>query len=80
VGFFYLKNHPIAEDMLQELTYQSRQFFELPLEKKMEADMMLSKHFLGYVQPSREQTAKKIDHRETFTVRLIIPGPCIWLT
>lgn len=79
VGFFYLINHPIDEKSLRDLTEQSRLFFALPLEKKMEADMMDSKHFLGYVPPSHEQTAKKLDHRETFTVRPIMPSslwPC----
>ena len=71
VGFFYLIKHPIADETLNNLTEQSRLFFELPLETKLEADMMGSKHFLGYVQPSHEQTAKKTDHRETFTACLI---------
>lgn len=42
--------------------------FNLPLEKKLEIEMVNSKHFLGYARLGQEITALKNDYREQFDV------------
>ncbi|OJI88796.1 hypothetical protein ASPTUDRAFT_60618 [Aspergillus tubingensis CBS 134.48] len=50
VGFFYLKNPPIAADVKEAFVEKAIQLCNLPLEKKLEIDMVNSRHFLGYSQ------------------------------
>ena len=64
VGFFYLKSTTISAEVQKAFVQKSKDFFDLPLEKKLEIDMINSKHFLGYSRLGCERTAKKIDHRE----------------
>jgi isopenicillin N synthase-like dioxygenase len=47
-------------------------FFDLPLEKKLEVDVVNSKHFRGYACSGTEKTATISDQRETLTVCLMI--------
>lgn len=68
VGFFYLKNTPVSADVQKEFVQKSKDLFNLPLEKKLEIDMVNSKHFLGYSRLGCERTARKTDHREMFDV------------
>lgn len=68
VGFFYLKNTPVSTDVQKEFVQKSKDLFNLPLEKKLEIDMVNSKHFLGYSRLGCERTARKTDHREMFDV------------
>ena len=68
VGFFYLKNHDVPEDVLAEFIRQGIAFFDLPIEKKKEVDIANSKHYLGYVGLLDERTAGKDDYRESFAV------------
>lgn len=68
VGFFYLKNTPVSVDVQKEFVQKSKDLFNLPLEKKLEIDMVNSKHFLGYSRLGCERTARKTDHREMFDV------------
>lgn len=44
------------------------ELFELPLEKKVEIEMVNSPHFLGYSRLGAEITTLKTDHREQFDV------------
>ncbi|CDO72227.1 hypothetical protein BN946_scf184970.g79 [Trametes cinnabarina] len=48
VGFFYVKNHGIAEDTVNQALSASKDFFSLPLEKKMELDIRKTSNFKGY--------------------------------
>ena len=69
VGFFYLVNAPIATGVRDELIDQTFRLFDLPLEKKLEIEMVNSKHFLGYSRLGAETTARQTDYREQFDVR-----------
>jgi isopenicillin N synthase-like dioxygenase len=69
VGFFYLIHHPVDPAVVQNLVDKTRELFDLPLEKKLEIEMINSKHFLGYSRLGAETTARKADYREQFDVR-----------
>lgn len=68
VGFFYLKNTNVPDQVQSEFTEQAIALFDLPLEKKLEIEMVNSKHFLGYARLGQEVTALKNDFREQFDV------------
>jgi isopenicillin N synthase-like dioxygenase len=48
VGFLYVKNHGIHEELTQDALQASKQFFSLPLETKMELDNRTTPNFKGY--------------------------------
>ncbi|EAW09997.1 isopenicillin N synthase family dioxygenase [Aspergillus clavatus NRRL 1] len=75
VGFFYLVNAPIAPHVRQTFVDQSLALFDLPLEKKLEIEMVHSKHFLGYSRLGAETTASKADYREQFDFATELPPP-----
>jgi isopenicillin N synthase-like dioxygenase len=54
------------------LVNESIALFNLPLEKKLEIEMVNSKHFLGYATLGAEVTALKSDYREQFDVSLFL--------
>lgn len=68
VGFFYLRNAPISAQSQEQFIEKALGLFELPLEKKLEIEMVNSPHFLGYSRLGAEITALKPDHREQFDV------------
>jgi isopenicillin N synthase-like dioxygenase len=70
VGFFYLKNTGVPDEVQQHFIEQAIALFNLPLEKKLEIEMVNSKHFLGYARLGQEVTARKNDYREQFDVYL----------
>ncbi len=49
VGFFYIKNHGISEDVTDELIKQSKRFFRQPFDKKMEVDAKKIGRHRGYI-------------------------------
>lgn len=71
VGFLYVRNHSIPEHVQQDALHQSKEFFSLPLEKKLEIETVNSKHFLGYNRMNSQKTAAEIDHSESIAVCLI---------
>ncbi|EEA21172.1 hypothetical protein EYB25_008632 [Talaromyces marneffei] len=75
VGFFYLKNTGVPDKVLSDFTEQSIALFNLPLEKKLEIEMVNSKHFLGYARLGQEVTALKNDYREQFDFATELPAP-----
>ncbi|OOF94088.1 hypothetical protein ASPCADRAFT_149380 [Aspergillus carbonarius ITEM 5010] len=75
VGFFYLVNAPIATGVRDELIDQTFRLFDLPLEKKLEIEMVNSKHFLGYSRLGAETTARQTDYREQFDFATELPAP-----
>lgn len=77
VGFFYLRNAPISAQSQEQFIEKALGLFELPLEKKLEIEMVNSPHFLGYSRLGAEITALKPDHREQFDVS---SGSIIFLT
>ncbi|KAJ6584322.1 2OG-Fe-II oxygenase [Mycena capillaripes] len=48
VGFFYVKNHGIPEEIMQSTLAQMRRFFDLPLEEKLEVENKKTPNFMGY--------------------------------
>ncbi|KAI0763557.1 Clavaminate synthase-like protein [Trametes elegans] len=48
VGFLYVKNHGIPDDTINGALEASKEFFSLPLDKKMELDMQKTSNFKGY--------------------------------
>ncbi|KAL4796311.1 hypothetical protein BDV19DRAFT_378301 [Aspergillus venezuelensis] len=75
VGFFYLVNAPIASPIKQDLEAKCKMLFDLPIEKKLEIEMVNSKHFLGYSRLGAEITARKQDYREQFDFATELPAP-----
>jgi isopenicillin N synthase-like dioxygenase len=47
-GFFYVKNHGVAQTLMAEQLAQARRFFALPLEDKMKLDMARNRGPSGY--------------------------------
>lgn len=83
VGFFYIKNSSIPREVQNAFVQKSMDLCNLPLEKKMEIDMINSKHFLGYSRMGLERTARKMDHREMFDFLTPMPPPApddpVWM-
>ncbi|KAJ5175968.1 oxidoreductase [Penicillium canariense] len=75
VGFFYLKNTGVPDELYRDLAEQSIALFNLPLEKKLEIEMVNSKHFLGYARLGQEVTALRSDYREQFDFATELPAP-----
>jgi len=63
-GFFYIKNHGISEDLCKRAFQVTKQFFELPLDKKLEIENIQSPHFRGYAPVGKEKTRGQVDQRE----------------
>lgn len=54
-GFFYIKNHSVPNEVIEGQLQLAREFFSLPLEKKLEIDFKNSNCFRGY-EPIATQT------------------------
>ncbi|EPQ57953.1 Clavaminate synthase-like protein [Gloeophyllum trabeum ATCC 11539] len=71
IGFFYIRNHGIEEDIIERARKQLVKFFEQPLEAKELVSGQRSKYFNGYV-PSGVSHASPLeskDDRESFSWR-----------
>ncbi|UKZ48910.1 hypothetical protein TrVGV298_003146 [Trichoderma virens] len=77
VGFLYLKNVGISQDLWDEVIKQGKGFFDIPQEEKLKIEMKNAPSFLGYSQLSAEITAGAIDHREQIDLSTehALPGP-----
>ncbi|KAF4624053.1 hypothetical protein G7Y89_g14123 [Cudoniella acicularis] len=64
VGFLYLKNVGIPEELTQAVIKEGVAFFDLPMEEKLKIEMKNAPSFLGYSRLDAEITAQIIDHRE----------------
>ncbi|EKD18539.1 2OG-Fe(II) oxygenase superfamily protein [Drepanopeziza brunnea f. sp. 'multigermtubi' MB_m1] len=64
VGFLYLKNVGIPDELTQQVITEAISFFELPMEEKLRIEMKNAPSFLGYSRLNAEITAHTIDHRE----------------
>lgn len=74
IGFFYIANHGVSLDLLQEAQDLSKAFFDLPLAQKLEVAEVNSPHFRGYTQINGEITRQKPDTREQFDTMLEYPA------
>ncbi|KAI5989115.1 Clavaminate synthase-like protein [Pisolithus albus] len=48
VGFFYVKNHGIPEEVINKAVGAAERFFSIPIEAKMKLDIHASPNFKGY--------------------------------
>ncbi|KAG8960707.1 hypothetical protein FRC03_006251 [Tulasnella sp. 419] len=64
VGFCYLKNPPIDNEVVKRLVEFTPKFFDLSPEKKAKIGMINSPHFLGYAGLGSERTKGAADLRE----------------
>ncbi|KAH8597441.1 hypothetical protein B0O99DRAFT_592600 [Bisporella sp. PMI_857] len=64
VGFLYLKNVGIPEQLTEAVIKEGVAFFDLPMEEKLKIEMKNAPSFLGYSRLDAEITAHTIDHRE----------------
>ncbi|OTB05671.1 hypothetical protein M426DRAFT_319657 [Hypoxylon sp. CI-4A] len=75
VGFLYLKNVGIPDELWREAISEGIGFFDIPKEEKLKIEMKNAPSFLGYSQLSAEITAGKIDHREQIDLSTEHPIP-----
>lgn len=92
VGFLYLKNHTVSQDIIDRLIDYIPRLFDLPQNAKNKIAMANSPHFLGYARLGAEFTKGKTDYREQFDFAtphetqwrpggpeyLRLWGPCQW--
>ncbi|KAL9115988.1 MAG: hypothetical protein Q9227_000356 [Pyrenula ochraceoflavens] len=69
VGFLYIKNTGINDELVQNVIQQGKSFFDLPEEKKLEIEMKNASSFLGYSKLGMEITRFQTDWSHP------IPGP-----
>jgi len=67
IGFLYLKNHTIPQNVIDDLIEYIPRLFDLPQEAKNEILMANSPHFLGYSKLGTEVTKGKADYSELFS-------------
>jgi isopenicillin N synthase-like dioxygenase len=71
VGFFYVRNHGIPQELIDRVFAASKGFFALPVESKNELSIAKSKHNRGYAGISSEKLdSKHADLKEAFNVGL----------
>jgi isopenicillin N synthase-like dioxygenase len=69
VGFFYIINHGVPDQLVSKVFFQGRRLFDCPLEKKMQIHVKKSPHQLGYVANGDENAnplVGKADLHEAF--------------
>ena len=49
IGFFYIVNHPIAEELVERVFKEATHFFALPEATKRRVSMEQSQHYRGYI-------------------------------
>ncbi|KAI0976672.1 hypothetical protein F4678DRAFT_414085 [Xylaria arbuscula] len=77
VGFLYLKNVGIPDELWRAVISEGKAFFDIPRDEKLKIEMKNAPSFLGYSQLSAEITAGAIDHREQIDLSTEhpVPGP-----
>ncbi|OBT67016.1 hypothetical protein VE03_04500 [Pseudogymnoascus sp. 23342-1-I1] len=75
VGFLYLKNVGIPEELTERVIKEGVGFFDIPLEEKLKIEMKTAPSFLGYSRLSAETTAHSPDHREQLDISTPHPLP-----
>ncbi|KAH8734907.1 hypothetical protein BGZ61DRAFT_412589 [Ilyonectria robusta] len=75
VGFLYLKNVGISDELFQRVITLGIGFFDIPEEDKLKIEMKNAQSFLGYSRLSAEITAGEVDHREQIDLSTEHPIP-----
>ncbi|MEM7172877.1 MAG: 2-oxoglutarate and iron-dependent oxygenase domain-containing protein [Pseudomonadota bacterium] len=92
VGFFYVKNHGVPDEVIEAALKAANRFYELPLETKCQYDVSATKRHKGYVPVGGLSADPEIvDLQEGYEVGLELPeddpdfqagsvllGPNIW--
>src|SRR4051812_3087560 len=47
LGFFYMRNHGVSQDLIDRMFVETERFHSLPLERKMEVKVL--NHNIGYL-------------------------------
>lgn len=68
IGFFYLINHGVNDELQRAVQREARRFFALSDEQKQQVAMIHSPHFRGYNRAASEITRGKPDWREQFDI------------
>jgi len=66
VGFFYVENHGVSEQVMSAADAAARKFFEMPLEKKSEVAINESHHGFIRVGEAKMYDGAKIDLKESY--------------
>jgi isopenicillin N synthase-like dioxygenase len=64
LGFFYVTNHGVDQELIRQVLTLSRRFFALPEADKLAIEMVNSPHFRGYNRKGMEYTRGQRDWRE----------------
>ncbi|CAK7235860.1 hypothetical protein SCUCBS95973_009410 [Sporothrix curviconia] len=70
-GFFYIKNHGIPEEVIENASRQAKVFFRQPRDKKEPASTVHSKFFNGWfdVHSRKTNPGERADNKEAFFYR-----------
>ncbi|KAI9872809.1 MAG: hypothetical protein M1830_001173 [Pleopsidium flavum] len=68
VGFLYIRNTGISDTLIQDVITEGIEFFNLPVEKKLEVQMKNAPSFLGYNKLGNEITRFETDWREQIDI------------
>jgi isopenicillin N synthase-like dioxygenase len=74
-GFFYVEDHGVSENLLALAQQAIRDFFNLPMEDKLQIEISRSPYHRGYVAPGEENAygSKIKDLKEVFDMALELP-------
>ncbi|KJX99121.1 2OG-Fe(II) oxygenase superfamily protein [Zymoseptoria brevis] len=75
VGFLYIKNVGIDQDVYDRVCQEGIRFFDLPEEEKLAIEMKNAPSFLGYSRLGNEITAQNADWREQLDLSTPLPVP-----
>ncbi|KAI4855514.1 Clavaminate synthase-like protein [Aureobasidium sp. EXF-8846] len=75
VGFLYIQNTTISNELLEQVKAAGKAVFDIPEEEKLKIEMKNAPSFLGYSRLAAEITAGKIDQREQFDFSTEHPNP-----
>lgn len=68
IGFFYLVNHGVDDELQRAVQQEARRFFALSDREKQQVAMIHSPHFRGYNRAASELTRGQPDWREQFDI------------
>lgn len=76
VGFFVIKDHGIEWKIVDDAFDELKEFFDLPMEKKMEIHQSMSDSYQGYEQPYYTNVDRLKKGGELSLTRIYLLGGC----
>ncbi|MEJ1965049.1 MAG: 2-oxoglutarate and iron-dependent oxygenase domain-containing protein [Gammaproteobacteria bacterium] len=73
VGFFYIANHGVPEELVDAMFDMSARVFALPLAEKMRSHVKTSSHYLGYVAMGDENADPTVGKRDMHEAYDFVP-------